>query len=308
MARWHFCNFTQFLCLSSQNTRSQKLFYASVDKKSVPKTSICLGCGESKPKTHIFGLGWQRTGAKMRTPFFFFFFPALSISLYNSISLFSLPATYTSTVAATTPLWPPSRYRCWFAAPPFPPPPFPVSLIKFYLLLLGFVEKGLKCRVEEGMKPGGLNVGRSGHTGDVGPKSRSRSSANQIWNEDDVGQPRISSSCHPATVLPSPSRESPAPLLRTRGTSSSVDAKNWATSLPTLSATRKRGKNARRMLQRLLVSKKCLENAGTVREQKMFGECGDCQRAKGFRGHSGCGRKKLLRGHHPMGWICGCAS
>ncbi|QCD78799.1 hypothetical protein DEO72_LG1g2435 [Vigna unguiculata] len=122
-------------------------------------------------------------------PFFFFFFPALSISLYNSISLFSLPATYTSTVATTTPLWPPSRYRCWFAAPPFP-----VSLIKFYLLILGFVEKGLKCRVEEGMKPGGSNVGRSGHIGDVGPKSGSRSSANQIWNEDGVGQPRISSS------------------------------------------------------------------------------------------------------------------
>ena len=70
MARWHFCNSTQFLCLGSQSTRSQKWFYALVDKKPVPKTSICLDYGESKPKTHIFGLKWQRTGAKMRTPLF----------------------------------------------------------------------------------------------------------------------------------------------------------------------------------------------------------------------------------------------
>jgi len=71
MARWHFWNSTQLLCLGSQNTRSQKWFYASVDKKPVPKASICLGCKESKQKTHIFGLGWQMTGAKMRTPFSF---------------------------------------------------------------------------------------------------------------------------------------------------------------------------------------------------------------------------------------------
>jgi len=69
--------------------------------------------------------------------------------------------------------------------------------------------------------------------------------------------------------------------------STSVDAKNWAASLPALSATHsgKRGKNAWRMLQQLLVSKKCLE-------------CGDCQIAKGFRGQSGCGRTKLLRGQN----------
>ena len=46
----------------------------------------------------------------------------------------------------------------------------------------------------------------------------------------------FASPCHPATVLPSPSRESPAPLLRTGGASSSDNAKNWATSLPALSA------------------------------------------------------------------------
>jgi len=34
--------------------------------------------------------------------------------------------------------------------------------------------------VEEGLKPGGSNVGRSGHVGDVGPKSGSRSCANHI--------------------------------------------------------------------------------------------------------------------------------
>ncbi|XP_027930159.1 uncharacterized protein LOC114186303 [Vigna unguiculata] len=101
----------------------------------------------------------------------------------------------------------------------------------------------------------------------------------------------FASPCHPATVLPSPSRESRHHCCE----QGHFTAKNWATSLPALSATRKRGKNARRMLQRLLVSKKCLDNAGTVREQKMFGECGDYQRGNRFRGHNGCGRKKLLR-------------
>jgi len=37
--------------------------------------------------------------------------------------------------------------------------------------------------VEEGLKPGDSNVGRSGHVGDIGPKSGSRSCANQIWND-----------------------------------------------------------------------------------------------------------------------------
>jgi len=144
MTRWHFCNSTKLLCLGSQNTRNQKRCYGSVYKKSVRKSSICLGCGESRPKTHIFGLGWLTTGAKMRAlfsfsssppqspflsttpflsslslqlthkcvPFFFFLFPAtISISLNNSISLFSLPATYPSTVAGSL-----VRCRRWFVA------------------------------------------------------------------------------------------------------------------------------------------------------------------------------------------------
>ena len=48
--------------------------------------------------------------------------------------------------------------------------------------------------MEEGLKPRDSSVDRSGHVGDVGPRSGSRSSANQIWDEDGVGQPRISSS------------------------------------------------------------------------------------------------------------------
>ena len=110
---YDFCNSNQFLCLGSQNTRSQKRFYASVDKKLVPKASICLGCGESKPKTHIFGLGWQMAGAKMWTHFSFSSSPRspfLSTTLFLS-SLSSLLTTCTSTVAATTLLRPPSHCR-----------------------------------------------------------------------------------------------------------------------------------------------------------------------------------------------------
>jgi len=94
MARWHFWNSTQLLCLGSQNTRSQKWFYASVDKKSVPKASICLGCEETKPKTHIFGLGWQMTGAKMWTPFSFSSSPrSLFLSTTPFLSSLSLQPT-----------------------------------------------------------------------------------------------------------------------------------------------------------------------------------------------------------------------
>jgi len=45
-----------------------------------------------------------------------------------------------------------------------------------------------------GAETRGSDVGRSRHVGDVGPKSGSRSSANQIWNEDGVGPTRLSSS------------------------------------------------------------------------------------------------------------------
>jgi len=42
MARWHFYNFRQLLCLGSAKTRSKKGLYASVQKKSVPKVAHML--------------------------------------------------------------------------------------------------------------------------------------------------------------------------------------------------------------------------------------------------------------------------
>jgi len=42
--------------------------------------------------------------------------------------------------------------------------------------------------VEEGLKPRDSSVDRSGHVGDVGPKSGSRSCANQIWNDSRDGR------------------------------------------------------------------------------------------------------------------------
>jgi len=50
MARWHFCNFRQLLCLDSAKTRSKKGLYASVQKNRCQKRVICLGSKDPKPK------------------------------------------------------------------------------------------------------------------------------------------------------------------------------------------------------------------------------------------------------------------
>jgi len=42
MARWHFCNFRQLLCLSSTKTRSKKGLYAAVQEKPVPQVAHML--------------------------------------------------------------------------------------------------------------------------------------------------------------------------------------------------------------------------------------------------------------------------
>jgi len=50
MARWHFCNFRQLLCLGSAKTRSKRGLYASVQKNWCQKRVICLSSKDPKPK------------------------------------------------------------------------------------------------------------------------------------------------------------------------------------------------------------------------------------------------------------------
>ena len=148
--------------------RCQKLAYASVaENRSQKLTYLASGDWQPVPKCVPFflfllprrSLHFSKqlhfsllSPCNLANMLVFFSFSSTAIS----ISLFSLPTTYPSTVAgslvrcrrwvvAAAGSLPPlgrcrrwvaaAAVRCsrWFTAAPFPPPPFPDSLIKFYM-------------------------------------------------------------------------------------------------------------------------------------------------------------------------------